>query len=215
MLAKRPFEIIHIDTFSFEGHKFLTLIDLLSRYAQAYFITGITVLDKLRHFFSHHNYPAKIVCDEGKEFKNKVLQEYCKLFKIDLHFTTNYNSSSNSPIERVHSTILENLRIAKSQVKNETPQNLMISAVLIYNQSIHFSTGYAPFTLLYGAYDNLNAHEIDFTQTVYENYNAKRKEELLPLYEQIYHKQLDKSTRILDKQNQDETDTVEIQEPVA
>lgn len=102
MLAKRPFEVIHIDTFSFESNKFLTLIDLFSKYTQAYHVqdlTGITILNKLRHYFAHHGYPTKIVCDEGKEFKNHVLEEQCKLFKINLHYTTNYNSNSNSPIE--------------------------------------------------------------------------------------------------------------------
>lgn len=31
LLSKRPFEVIHIDTFSFEKSKFLTIIDLLSK----------------------------------------------------------------------------------------------------------------------------------------------------------------------------------------
>ncbi|KAK9680888.1 Integrase zinc binding domain [Popillia japonica] len=111
MLSKKPFDVVHIDVFAFEGHKFLTIIDLFSKYTQAYYVqdlTAITILNKLRHYFSHHirhyfshhNYPRKIVCDAGKEFKNHIFQEYCSLFKIDLHYTTHYNSSSNSPIER-------------------------------------------------------------------------------------------------------------------
>lgn len=83
------------------------------------------MLKKIRHFFSHHNYPKKIVCDEGKEFKNKVFEEYCKLFKINLHFTTHYNPNSNSPVERLHSTLLEKIRATKLQNKNDPPQSLM------------------------------------------------------------------------------------------
>lgn len=216
LLSKRPFDIIHIDIFSFEGNKFLTIIDLFSRYTQAYFIedtSGITILNKLRHYFSHHGFPRKIVSDEGKEFKNKVYQEFCDLFKIQTHFTTNYNSSSNSPVERVHSTLLEKLRTIKSQNNNETPQNNMISAVLTYNQSIHSTTGYTPFTLLYGPYENLNSNAIDLNKTIYETYNQKRKNEILPFYEELYQKQLEKATRNLEKRNQDKEHSIEINEP--
>jgi transposase InsO family protein len=216
LLAKRPFDVIHIDTFSFDNNKFLTIIDLFSKYSQAYFVTdlsAITILNKLRHYFAHHNYPTKIVCDEGKEFKNSVFQEFCKLFKINLHFTTNYNPSSNSPIERVHSTLLEKLRTLKIENPNESPQNLMISAVLIYNQSIHSTTGYTPFSLLYGPYENLNAHEIDLDKTIYETYNDKRKSELLPFYEQLYQKQLDRGTKILENRNRNLKDQVQLKEP--
>jgi transposase InsO family protein len=216
LLAKRPFDVIHIDTFSFDNNKFLTIIDLFSKYSQAYFVTdlsAITILNKLRYYFAHHKYPTKIVCDEGKEFKNSVFQEFCKLFKINLHFTTNYNPSSNSPIERVHSTLLEKLRTLKIENPNESPQNLMISAVLIYNQSIHSTTGYTPFSLLYGPYENLNAHELDLDKTIYETYNDKRKGELLPFYEQLYQKQLDRGTKILENRNKNLKDKVQIKEP--
>lgn len=217
LLAKKPFEIVHIDTFSFDKCKFLTIIDLFSKYVQAYYVddlSAVTVLSKLRHYFAHHNYPNKIVCDEGKEFKNNVFQEYCKLFKINLHYTTNYNASSNSPIERVHSTLLEKIRTLKLTNKSETPQNLMISAVLIYNQSVHSATGFTPFSLLYGPYDNLNAHEIDLDKTIYENYNEKRKSEVLTFYEQLYSKQLDRGKKILERKNTDKEANVELNEPV-
>jgi hypothetical protein len=93
LLAKRPFELIHTEMFSFDNNKFITVIDLFSKYAQAYFVTDLsakTILNKLQ---INYNYPTKIVCDEDKEFKNNVLQEFCKLFKINLHFTTNCNRS--------------------------------------------------------------------------------------------------------------------------
>lgn len=216
LVAKRPFEVVHIDTFSFDNYKFLTIIDLFSKYVQAYYVEdllGITILNKLRHYFAHHNYPDKIVCDEGKEFKNNTLQEYCKLFKINLHYTTNYNANSNSPIERAHSTLLEKIRTLKLTNKNESPQNLMISAVLIYNQSVHSSTGFTPFGLLYGPYDNLNTHEIDLDQTVYESYNEKRKAEVLAFYDQVYHKQLERGKKILEKRNEGKEKDIELNEP--
>lgn len=207
LLAKRPFEVLHIDTFSFSNNKFLTIIDLFSRYSQAYLIkdgTAITVLNKLRHYFSHHNVPQKIVCDEGREFQNHVFKEFCKLNQIDLHFTTVNNPSSNSPIERLHSTIIEKLRTIKLKNPNDTPENLMITAISIYNQSIHSSTGFSPFHLLYGPYENLPTLDLDIT--IYEQYNQKRKQEILPFYDQVYLKSGRKAQNLLDKRNENFND---------
>ena len=213
LLAKRPFQIIHCDTFSFQGSKFLTIIDLFSRYAQAYLVkdgTGITILNKLRHYFGHHNIPEKLVCDEGREFRNKTFEEFCKLNKIDLHFTTVNNPSSNSPIERFHSTILEKLRVLNIKNPKELPSNLMITAVLIYNQSVHSATGYTPFDLLYGPYERII--EFDIGMTVYETYNEKRRQEILPFYDRVYEKNKDKANKILEKRNENRSDPPDLEE---
>lgn len=86
----------------------------------------------------------------------------------------------------------------------------MISAVLIYNQSVHSATGFTPFSLLYDPYDNLNAHKIDLDRTIYENYNEKRKSEVLTFYEQLYCKQLDRVRKILERRNVDKEANVEL-----
>lgn len=49
----------------------------------------------------------------------------------------------------------------------------MIYVVLIYNQSIHSTTGFTPFDLLYGPYDE--AHKINLELNIYEQYNKNRK----------------------------------------
>lgn len=203
LLARRPFEYIHIDTFSFLGSKFLTIIDLFSRYAQAYYLkegTSFTILSKLRHYFAHHNQPQKIIADEDRVFRNKTFEEFCNLLKIELHFTTVNNPSSNSPIERLHSSLIEKLRVLKIKNPHDTPANLLITAILIYNQSIHSSTGYTPFDLLYGPYERLIDADLDMT--VYESYNEKRKQELLPFYDNIYAKNRKRAEQILEKRNE-------------
>lgn len=125
--------------------------------------------------------------------------EFCKLNKIELHFTTVNNPNSNSPVERFHSTILEKLRILKLKNPRDSPSNLMISAVLIYNQSIHSSTGFSPFYLLYGPYDR--PIDFDLGLTVYEQYNEKRKQELMPFYDIVYGISKEKAQRVIDKRN--------------
>ena len=200
LLSEKPFKTLHLDIFQFSNCQFLTIIDSFSKYAQAYFITdknALTILSKLRHYFSHHNTPLKIVTDRGKEFQNNVFKEFCQLFCI--HYTTPGNSSSNSPVERQHSTLLEKLRTLKMQNPEETPQNLMTSAVLIYNQSIHLTTGHSPFSILYGPY--INEPNIDNDLTLFEQYNERRKKELLPFHEQIYKIAHNKQFKNTQKQN--------------
>ena len=212
LLAKRPFDILHIDTFYFQNSTFVTITDLFSRYAQAYLVkdgTSLSILSKIRHFFAHHNIPAKIICDEGKEFKNKTFQEFCKINKIELHFTTVNNPNSNSPVERLHSTLLEKLRVLRIKNPNDLPSNLMISAICIYNQSIHTATGFAPFHLLYGPYERLI--EFDIEMPVFEEYNQKRKQEILPFYDQIYEKNKNKAEKILDKRNEQRQEPPDLQ----
>lgn len=201
--AKRPFDTLHIDTYTFQNTKFLTIIDLFSRYAQAYNIrdtNAITICNKLRHYFSHHGYPKRIVCDSGVEFKNKTVQEYLKLLKIELHFTTVDNPNSNSPIERLHSTITEKLRILRLETPKDTPADWMATAVLVYNSSIHSATKHSPFYLLYGPYER--EPDIDLELTIYEHYNEKRKKELLPFYDELFNKMQEQANARLNRQNQ-------------
>ena len=75
----------------------------------------------------------------------------------------------------------------------------MISAILIYNQSIHSSTGFTPFHLIYGPYErNI---EFDLDMTILEQYNERRRQELIPFYDHVYRKNKEKAERILDKRN--------------
>lgn len=203
LLGQKPFDIIHIDLFHCNKNYYLTIVDSFSKYAQCYKIsdkTSVSILSKLRHYFSHHNYPKKIVCDNGTEFNSAVIKEFMKLHKIEIHFTTVNNSSSNSPVERFHSTLIEKLRTLREQNPEDPLDDTFTHAILIYNQSIHSATNFSPFSILYGPY----AEEIhfDFDLPVYETYNQRHKDELQPFITDLYNKQKEKRQKILDKQNE-------------
>lgn len=213
LLAEKPFNTLHLDIFQFSNCQFLTIIDSFSKYAQAYYVSdrnATTIVNKIRHYFSHHSIPKKIIVDQGSEFKNRLFQEFCQLFYIDLHYTTSGNSTSNSIVERLHSTLLEKLKTQKMKNPEESPQSLMISAVLIYNQSIHSTTGFSPFSLLYGPY--FNEPNINNDLTIYEQYNERRKNELIPFHKKVFeetHKTQSKNTQ---KQNRNTSPIPELTE---
>lgn len=111
----RPFEIIHVDTFMAEKQKFLTFLDKFSKVAQALPYTGnaTSCADQLVHFFQFFGIPQQIISDNGSEFQNEVVKGLLNAHNIKIHFTTPYHHESNSPVERLHSTLIEHLRILK------------------------------------------------------------------------------------------------------
>lgn len=164
--ADHPFAQIHIDTFCFEQSRILTIVDVFSKYGQGYILpngTALAALNQLRIFFSHHGFPTNITHDQGGEFENRLLQEYCKSLNINYHATTPLNSSSNSPVERLNSTLLEKLRILRDNDKFTPLDQLLVTAILNYNSSIHSTTKRPPFNILYGPH--YDALEHIFTPT--------------------------------------------------
>lgn len=161
IIANHPFAQIHIDTFHFEQNRILTIVDVFSKYAQAYLLpngTALSVLTQLQIFFSHHGLPKKITHDQGGEFENKIIKDYCRGSSIEYHSTTPLNSTSNSPVERFNSTLLEKLRILKEQDKFSPLPQLIVTAITNYNSSIHSTTKKPPFHILYGPYYNALDH---------------------------------------------------------
>lgn len=146
--------------------------------------------------------PRKITADFGPGFNNLLIKEYCDLFKITFHIITIRNPNSLSPLERFHSTLKEKLITLKLENKDESIKELLISAILIYNQSVHSLTNYTPFTLLYGPYDILNEHEINLQLPIYQIYNEQKKKEVLPFFEQLYHKVLNTEQNVFEKRNE-------------
>lgn len=66
--ATKPFEIVHLDLFTAQNEKYLTIIDVLSKYAQAYYLrdgTALSIIQSLLHFCTHHGLPLTLVTDNG------------------------------------------------------------------------------------------------------------------------------------------------------
>lgn len=201
--SSKPFEHIHMDVFKILNHSFLTIIDSFSRYGQAYSIptlSSINIIDNLMIFISHHGLPLKITTDNGKEFKNNCLEDFCKLHKIELHFTTAKNSNSNSPVERLHSTLAEQIRCLRVKKPKEPVNDLMRISIIAYNNTIHTSTDYTPFEIING---HINSNDpFDLTDSkIISNYIQNHKENTKILYNKIKIKNQSNKEKLINKLN--------------
>lgn len=89
--ASKPFVHIHADTLKILNYTFFTILHSFSKYGHAYPIQSlhtINIIDNLLVFISHHELPLKITVDRGCEFLNNSLQDFCKLHKVELQYTT-------------------------------------------------------------------------------------------------------------------------------
>ena len=202
--ASKPFEHIHADVFRISSQPYLTIIDSFSRYGQAYplkSVTGVSIVENLLNFISHHGLPKKITTDSGTEFKNNDLENFCKLHHIELHFTTAKNSNSNSPVERFHSTLIEHFRRLREENKDITVDQLIKHSVLSYNNSIHSVTKFTPFEVIKGHIDNPDPFDLN-DRLVISDYVQTHKQLCKKLYADVRQRNADVKERTITRKNE-------------
>lgn len=75
--------------------------------------------------------------------------------------TTLLHPNSNSPIARVHSTLVEFFRALTLQNQKALSQNIFENAVVMYNSTIHSAKNFQPSELLFGHIVNRDILESD------------------------------------------------------
>lgn len=188
--ASRPLQTIHVDSLSLDKQKFLSIVDSFSRYAQVYRIAGAQaaeIVDKLLNYFAHHGIPEVIISDNGTEFNNKLVKELMDLHKIKIHFISTQHPASNGMGERLHSTLIEHIRLLNNQpeFKNESIENKVKYAIIAYNNSIHSVTKLTPFEVLYGHINSNSILDIDIGRQFISDYITTHKEKTRKLYDHI------------------------------
>lgn len=202
----KPFEIVHLDLFTAQTEKYLTIVDAFSKYAQAYHLrdgTALSVVQALLTFSTHHGVPITIVTDQGPEFTNQLFSEFTRLHKIQHHKILAHTPNDNGIVERFHSTILEHLRILKLERRNEPVINLMPYAVLGYNSSIHSFTKCRPLDLIVGHFDPRDPLDIDLTEHLLQQYSLDHKKRMTQVYDLINETSLHHRTELTENRNKD------------
>lgn len=141
------------------GNKYiLTLQDDLTKFSQAYPLPkhdAETIADCfVRNFICKFGIPEILLTDQGADFTSNLIKEISKLFKIKKINTSAYHPQSNGALERSHSTLADYLKHYVNE--DQTNWDKWIDfAMFSYNTSVHTSTQFTPFELIFGFKANL------------------------------------------------------------
>jgi transposase InsO family protein len=108
-----------------------------------------TVADKLySEIFTRYMCPAILFSDRGKNFTGKVVARLCKLFAINKINSSAYRPQSNGQVEAQNRVLWAGLR---GYCENQKDWPQFLPGILMgYRASIHETTGFSPFQLMYG-----------------------------------------------------------------
>jgi len=161
--SSAPMEIICIDFLSLERSKggfenILVVTDHFSRYAQAYptknQLARTTAKILFENFITHYGFPSRIHSDQGPNFESELIKDLCELAGIAKSHTTPYHPMGNGQVERFNSTLLKMLGTLEEDAKADWKSHVA-PMVHAYNVTIHKSTGYSPYYLMFGRHPKL------------------------------------------------------------
>ena len=135
------------------------IIDHFSKFGMSYLIENkksSTIYKNLKFALDCNGFPYEIGSDNGKEFRNELIENYLKSKNIKYIHGMPYNPHSQGVVERFHKTIKDGLYCRY----NDNPGNFDINQSLEfiikkYNSHIHSSTRYTPNEIFYSKDEEL------------------------------------------------------------
>ena len=141
-LPDRPFQKVGVDLCEFKGLQYLVIVDYYSRYidlAHLPNITSLTVVNKMKHSFTHHGLPETVMSDNRMQFTSAEF----KTFSVDWNFqhvtSSPHYPQSNREAERA-------VKSAKELLK----QDDIFLALLTYCSTSVPDLGASPAELAFG-----------------------------------------------------------------
>ena len=159
ILVSHPLQLVACDIVgpfpeSESGNSYILVVaDYFTRYTEAYPLPNqeaTTVAGKLvDEFFLRYSPPERLHSDQGRNFESAVVAEACRLLGVEKSRTTPYHPQSDGLVERFNRTLLDMLATAVGDQPFEWEQHLR-RLCYAYNTSIHPTTGFSPFQLMFG-----------------------------------------------------------------
>jgi len=161
MTPDAPMRVLSIDHVylpeSTSGNAFaLTILDIWSKHFIAVPVPDLTmanVLIVLRTYLGVFSTVNTVRADNA--FNTASINELCDMFNIRLKFYASHNSKSSN-VERYHTTFREKLETfrAVSQLEEDEWDRVCHLAVKAMNDTVHTTTGYTPYELVFNTSPN-------------------------------------------------------------
>lgn len=153
-----PMELVCIDFWTAEsGDKkstdVLVVTDHFSKLALAFPCRNQSAKQVARclwdKFFCTYGFPKRIHSDQGANFESKLIKELLEMAGVHKSHTTPYHPMGNGITERFNRTLGGMIRTLPPKSKSRWPQMLQM-LTFCYNCTVHETTGFAPFYLMFG-----------------------------------------------------------------
>lgn len=100
--------------------------------------------------------PKVLLSDNGSNLCGEVMTSISSYFNIKRIFTSVAHPQSNGSVERAHARLAEFVRATDSELENDISWKSKLQlASFCYNNTIHSTTGYSPFFLMFGRHPRL------------------------------------------------------------
>jgi hypothetical protein len=133
-------------------HGCLIITEYITKFPWVVPITSKEAIEIARHIFHYiciFGPPKGLLSDEGNEFCNLLVNTMLELFGIKHIITSPYHPQTNGLTKKFNGILIKMLRTHAEE--NPTNWHLYIDLVVMaYRKRIHSSTGFAPYTLIFG-----------------------------------------------------------------
>ena len=163
LTATRPLELVFLDFVTLDKSSngrdsMLVIIDAYTKFTKAVptrnQLAVIVAKVLMNEWIFNYGTPCRIHTDQGRNFQAEIVAELYRLFGIKQSRTTPYHPQGNGQCERMHRSIINLLRTLNQNDKSRWTIHLP-KLIHAYNVTLHASTGFTPFFMMFGREKNL------------------------------------------------------------
>ena len=126
----------------------IDIIDHFSKWYYGYLLInkeGKNILNKIDQYNQSFGYPKILQCDNGGEFKNNFLEQYCAENNVKLIFSSPFHPQTNGACESVHKEIRKYILTQfMNKKKGFNIEEELLAIIKIHNNKIHSTTKRIP-----------------------------------------------------------------------